>query len=686
MSGFGKMKARCKYSKRAGWLLVLAAGLALAAGARAQTYIGFVYPAGVQRGTTCEVMLGGQNLDDVNQVLVSGAGVTARVVEYEKRLSSQEMQLLNEQLKELKDPKAGAPDAATTQMIAHIERIIREFVPQPACPSIANHVRAAVTIAADAPPGPREIRVGTPRGLSNPLVFMVGQVPEVVAPPALTCPQVTLGKEEQSLRRLRREPAAAAAPDMMMMAATLTGPGAQSAFDPDERRLQLPCTVNGQITPGAVDRFRFAARKGQRLVISVQARDLIPYMADAVPGWLQAVLVLSDAQGREVAYDDDYRFKPDPVILFEVPADGEYLLALHDALFRGREDFVYRITLGELPFITSRFPLGGRVDQPLTVAVQGWNLAESRVTPATHGRAPGVYPLTARGAAGWLSGPAPFALDTLPEIVEQEPNDTPAGAQRVTLPVIVNGRMDRPGDSDVFRIEGQVGEEVVAEVMARRLDSPLDSYLKLTDAAGVLLASNDDHEDPGAGLLTHQADSYLRVKLPTTGRYYLHLRDTEHEGGAAYAYRLRISAPQPDFALRVVPSSLWLRGNSSANLTVYVQRQDGFAGPIQLQTQDKGFEIRGAVLAGTQTMTRVTVRTTLMETPGPVALTVVGCATNAGRVIVHAAVPAEDRMQAFLWRHLVPARELCALVVAPPPPPPGTGARKTAPAAAKPKP
>jgi hypothetical protein len=35
------------------------------------------------------------------------------------------------------------------------------------------------------------------------------------------------------------------------------------------------------------------------------------------------------------------------------------------------------------------------------------------------------------------------------------------------------------------------------------------------------------------------------------------------------------------------------------------------------------------------------------------------------REIVHEAVPAEDRMQAFLWRHLVPASDLKVLVYDP---------------------
>jgi hypothetical protein len=37
-------------------------------------------------------------------------------------------------------------------------------------------------------------------------------------------------------------------------------------------------------------------------------------------------------------------------------------------------------------------------------------------------------------------------------------------------------------------------------------------------------------------------------------------------------------------------------------------------------------------------------------------------ATNAGVALVREAVSTEDRMQAFLWRHLVPAQEFEAMV------------------------
>ena len=121
---------------------------------------------------------------------------------------------------------------------------------------------------------------------------------------------------------------------------------------------------------------------------------------------------------------------------------------------------------------------------------------------------------------------------------------------------------------------------------ARRLDSPLDSLLRLTDAAGKELAVNDDFEDKGAALLTHQADSRIRVKLPAGGAYYLYLADTQGKGGPDYGYRLRISRPQPDFELRVTPASINARAGATVPVTVYALRRDDFAGEIALKLKD----------------------------------------------------------------------------------------------------
>jgi hypothetical protein len=157
------------------------------------------------------------------------------------------------------------------------------------------------------------------------------------------------------------------------------------------------------------------------------------------------------------------------------------------------------------------------------------------------------------------------------------------------------------------------------------------------------------------------------VQLPADGTYFVHLSDTTNQGGDEYAYRLRISPPQPDFALRAVPSSVGMRSKSAANVNVYAIRKDGFAGDIKVTLKDpsEGFLASPIVLKDGQEMLRLTVRTSLASTPEPVRLSIEGTATVGDVEISHVAAPAEDRMQAFLWRHLVTAKELLALVYDP---------------------
>ena len=616
---------------------------------QARPYMGYVYPAGGQQGTTFAVKIGGQSLDPVTGVIVTGTGVSAKVTECFKRVGPQEITLLRDQLRELKPAKkpgtAGdtpkAADPATDELIARIEKRIAEYSNRPASIALAGLVFLDVTIAPDATPGKRELRLVVPGGVSNPLAFHVGQLPETARKPMLTAEFQVLGKEQFALRKRPVEEA--------------------------EVRVTPPCTLNGQIASGEINRYRFSARKGQHLVISVLARQLIPFIADAVPGWFQPVLALYDDKGKEIAYQDAFRFKPDPVILFEVPKDGEYVAAISEAIHRGREDFVYRITLGESPFITSVFPLGGHVGEAHAVKAQGWNLNGAALILPAKAAGPGVQSVAAV-LKGVVSNAVPFALDTLPEIAELEPNNTEAGAQKVTLPIIVNGRINKKGDWDIFEFQGKAGDTIVAESIARRLDSPIDSVIKITSANGVLLAFNDDHEDPASGVNTHHADSYATVKLPADGAYRVHIGDTVRSGGEEYGYRLRISQARPDFALRVVPSSVTLRAKAGGFVSVYVERKDGFAGPIKvtLKNPPAGITCVPVTISGTQNVARLTLKTDLTETKAPLDLVVEGATQVPGlQVLQHEAVPCEDRMQAFLWRHLVPALDLKAVVYDP---------------------
>ena len=178
---------------------------------------------------------------------------------------------------------------------------------------------------------------------------------------------------------------------------------------------------------------------------------------------------------------------------------------------------------------------------------------------------------------------------------------------------------------------------------------------------------NDDYHDAASGLNTDHADSYLMAKLPADGKFYFHLGDTRRHAGKEYAYRLRISQPRPDFALRLIPSRIVIRSKSAASVKVFAIRKDGFNGSIRLSFRDlpEGFESGGATLAANAEVVGLGIKTTLEEMEEPVNLTVIGTATVGDREIANEAVPAEDRMQAFLWRHLLPADTLPALVFNP---------------------
>jgi hypothetical protein len=656
------MNPRRPHSPALRLALACALGATLGSPAAAQQRtgpnLGYVYPAGGQRGTTVTVQVGGERLNGATAAYTSIPGALVRVVGHDRPLSQRELSDGREKMQEMQQRKNAAQKAKSKKGKASAKSTAKAGTPAPAwtdddekamqklrtmlakrhvrnsTPAIAETVTLEINLPPDARAGDHELRLQTSAGLSNPMVFQVSDLPESVDT-VITCSVVP--------------PTLPAARE-----AGLPNPARKAA-----RQVSLPTVANGQILPGEVDRLRFTAKKGQRLTLVVSARTLIPYLADAVPGWFQATLALFDPAGREVAYEDDFRYHPDPVLSYTIAADGDYTVEIKDSIFRGREDFVYRLAVGEIPYLTGIFPLGSAPQPKATFDLAGWNLPSEKLSIPADKNSPGTFLLAVRNQ-GHLSNPVRFAIDRQPDTPEAaDPNDTREQAQSITLPRIVNGRIETPGDQDCFVFEGRTGQEIVAEVFARRLSSPLDSILELTDATGQRLAYNDDHEDKGAGLITHHADSRLTAKLPADGRYFLRVADAQHRGGSDFAYRVRLGPPEPDFELRVVPSTINVRSGANAPITVYALRRDGFDGEIALGLQDapRGFFLSGARIPAGQDKIALTLTAPMSPLDQPYNLRVVGQAQIAGKPVTHPAVPADDLMQAFFYRHLVTARE-----------------------------
>ncbi len=654
----------------------------------AEAEVGYLFPAGGQQGTTIRITAGGQFLRGADHVYISGDGVTAKVIRNARgfqNLNGDQRRELQKKLKELRDerikelppdvrakltPKNNAaskkaptnkknekkaeekekqetkpvklPDHPLLDDLEHKSlRQLADISDQIFMPrnklqpnrQLAEIVVIDVTIAPDAEPGFRELRLSTRFGLTNPMVFQVGTLPET---------RELEPNDTEAYQKI---------------------PGLNDLPRPDP--LNLPIVINGQIRPGDVDRFRFKAKKGQKLVIETHARSLIPYLADAVPGWFQATVALYTASGNEVAFADDFRFNPDPVLYYEITRDGNYELEIRDSIYRGREDFVYRVEIGELPFITQMFPLGGKEKAETTAAIDGWNLPQKQLSLDTAAGSARIRKAVFKDDKQ-VSNVVPYAVDTLPECNENEANNDVKTAQKISLPKIINGRIAVAGDRDVFEFSAKAGDEITAEVYARRLNSPLDSLLRLTDAKGSVIEWNDDyvvkdsylHKDI-VGLTTHHADAYLIAKLPQAGPYYIHLSDSQNHGGDAFAYRLHVKPKQPDFALRMTPSSLTIPARGIVPVTVHVLRENGFDGEIEvsLKKAPPGFELKGGKIPAGCDRIRMTLSGPQEPLSEPVDLKLQGSINVDGKTITRDVVPADDRMQAFLYRHLVPSEQ-----------------------------
>jgi len=488
---------------------------------------------------------------------------------------------------------------------------------------VPDTAKIEVTLAADAAPGQRDFRVVSPGGVSNLFRFYVGQVPELNEAEPNDSPE-----EVQALE-------------------------------------SIPVLLNGQSFQADRDVFRFKATAGQTLVIDVDGQEILPYIADAVPGWFQPAITLRDAQGGKLAYCDDFRHHPDPLMIYKIEKDGEYLVEIQDALFRGRDDFVYRLSIGALPCITHIFPLGGQRNNQTQVKLYGVNLPTDTTTVDLAGDGPSLR-LVQVASNGFTSNARMFAVGDLPEALDTEPNNAPTEAQRIETPQTINGRIDAPGDVDYYYIfSAEEKQQLVIETYARRLDSPMDSILTVFDANGRQLAENDDTKDDSEGLITHHSDSRLDQTFATAGDYVVAVADIQGKGGDEYAYRLTIAPPRPDFILRVQPDNPRASQGGGALLTVNAFRRDGFKGPIKLSAKDlpAGFAISEATISEEQNEARLTLTAPEDAALGILSPTILGTATIGEKEVVREAVPSEELMQAFYYMHNVPSKEFLLAVV-----------------------
>lgn len=458
------------------WTVAATLGVVGPAAAQAPT-VGFAFPPGGQIGTKATVTLNGGGLQGATGVLLTGEGVQAQL-------------------------------GATTNAAA---------------------LPVDLTIAPDAKPGLREVRVITPRGTSNAGRVWIGGYPqanEVEPNNALTAAQ---------------------------------------------KLEKLPITLSGQVNGAEdVDDFTFQAAAGDTFVF-----DLVAFqMASGLDGYL----ALYDAKGKILQYAQE-PFDRDPRLIHTFKTAGTYTIQVRDSMFRGGANFFYQLTVGKLPVVTSYLPRGGKHGEMVNVQLEGVNLGGMTTMPVQIPAAGqdrvSVVPNTPAGLS--MSTLSLEATD-LSEGVEAEPNDTLAQATTMaSVPGAVSGKIDKRGDIDLYRIKPAAAGTLEFEVFARRLGSRMDSVLRVLDATGKELATNDDADGK---------DSRLTVTVAAGTEYLVEVRSIDQNYGGDSFYRLEVSAPSPqDYRLTVTPPDFNLSQGGSASATLTVTRVAGFGGPITARVE-----------------------------------------------------------------------------------------------------
>ena len=406
--------------------------------------------------------------------------------------------------------------------------------------SSASSWKARVTADPATPVGVYPVRVQTDDGLSAPFLLSVGQLNQVAE------------KEDNSAFEL-----------------------AQS--------FTTPAVVEGQVGANDVDYFRFAGRKGQKIVVDAQCARIGSTVDPMIRLTTAAHVFVASA-------DDTPGLQTDARMVATLPEDTDYVIELSDTRYAGGAKAIYRLVVGALQVADEVFPLGGRLGETIGLELRGGSLDVMQVTAAALRPQAGARVDHVRATLG-----SAFDLESLPALLVseypelREPTDANATPVRGAVPVVFNGRIDPAGDEDRFVVAVSPGQRIRVEVDAAEVGSALDGVLQVLGANGAVIANNDDTQIPDPKQPQNQAlritsqDPSLEFNVPSgVTEVTLALRDLEARGGTGFPYRITVAPVGPDFELQLNTSETDIPKGGNALIPVTVVRKGGFNGTITL--------------------------------------------------------------------------------------------------------
>ncbi len=446
----------------------------------------------------------------------------------------------------------GANLAEGAQVLSTLPATFTPLTPPQEKMEVGHKLPFLVELKADAAVGVYPIRVQTPDGLSNILLFTVGAFPEVI--------------EQESKAESREH--------------------LNDSIETAER-IDPPVTVNGTLNGPDRDYYRIHAKHGQRLVLEVEARR--------AGSAIDPVLRIVDSAGKQIARSEDAPgLGLDSRIDVTFPRDGDYYAVVHDARFSQQKQNFYRLKVASFPFADGIFPLGWKRGEKIDVEFFGGSLKApvkvaadlSALTPKME-----ITRVTVPGEPGSL--PFLFVVGDLPESIEPS-RTSPAEAVTLEPSTVMNGRISKAGEIDRYKLLMSPGDQWELELRARGLGtSRLNGVVAVYGADGKKLGSAGDKppkEDVFSLLAAGRtsSDPWLDLKVPSgVHEVVVTVEDLLGRGGPGYAYRLVARKQPPDFKLTVQEPFINVPAKGTVAVNVSVDRR-GFVWPIQLSVDGLG--------------------------------------------------------------------------------------------------
>lgn len=226
---------------------------------------------------------------------------------------------------------------------------------------------------------------------------------------------------------------------------------------------------------GDVDYFAFEGKSGQTIVLDAASQRL--------GSKANLMVEFLDASGRVLSSGSGFDNDREPLLAAKLAADGRYFVRVTELEANASAEHFYRLSIGSFAYVSGCYPLAVAPNTQTTVRLVGLNCPDDPAV-TVHSGAAGEGDVPLDPARFRWRKPFKVMIGSSPEPVELEPNDHPSEANPIAVPGSVNGRIDRPGDVDLFRFEAKAGGNYVVETLASRRGSPVDTKIEVLHPDG----------------------------------------------------------------------------------------------------------------------------------------------------------------------------------------------------------